>query len=187
MSSKNIFQAGVNALSASNSLEKIVIMKQIPRYDPTQVDPMSLKPALSQLFNNTLTDLWMNSEFKDRIIIGNHNIECSGAIKESRYRETKTGRFDGIHLYGSSGRKAYTNSVLNILQCAQLTSSEYEYHKTCPQSRHQDRQNRQRSQNKHRQRFNTKSDWNVYNQQNEFTLPTANRFESLSSKNQGNW
>ena len=29
-------------------------MKQIPRYDPLEVDPFSLKPSLSILFNNTL-------------------------------------------------------------------------------------------------------------------------------------
>ena len=79
-------------------------MKQIPRYDPSHVDPLSLKPTLSILFNNTLTELWMESPYKQKIYVGNHNIECTGAIKESRYRHTKSGKYDGIHLYGSSGK-----------------------------------------------------------------------------------
>ena len=85
VSAKNFFQVGVNALRSSNCLEKVVLMKQIPRYDPSSVDPLSIKPALSQLYNNTLTDEWMNSQFKDKIMIGNHNIECSGSIMEARY------------------------------------------------------------------------------------------------------
>ena len=87
VSAKNFFQVGVNALRSSNCLEKVVLMKQIPRYDPSSVGPLSIKPALSQLYNNTLTDEWMNSQFKDKIMIGNHNIECSGSIKEARYWE----------------------------------------------------------------------------------------------------
>ena len=81
-------------------------MKQIPRYDPLSVDPLGLKPVLSNLFNSTLTDLYMASTVKDKIFVGNHNIECTGAIKEARYRHTKSGKYDGIHLYGSSGTKA---------------------------------------------------------------------------------
>ena len=109
MSAKNIFTAGVNALKQQPTLKKIVIMKQIPRYDPKDVDPLQLKPALSQLFNGTLMELWMNSPYKEQVFIGTHNMECAGAILSSRYKSTKTGRFDGIHLYGSSG--SHTLSV----------------------------------------------------------------------------
>ena len=111
MSATNLFQAGVNALRIQPTLAKVVIMKQIPRYDPSDVDPMSLKASLALLFNNTLANLWMESPDKHRLFIGNHNIECNGAIRESRYRHTKSGRYDGIHLHGSSGAKAYTLSV----------------------------------------------------------------------------
>ena len=95
----------------------------MPRYDPSSVDPLSLKPALSLLFNNTLSNQWMESPDRERIFIGNHNIDYSGAIKESRYRHTKLGKYDGIHMYGSLGMMAYTLSVLNILKDAQVTAS----------------------------------------------------------------
>ena len=116
-----------------------MILKQTPRYDPHTVDPLSMKPALSQLFNNTMMDMWMNSPMKDKIFVGSHNIDCSGAIQSARYRHTKTGRFDGVHLYGSSGSKAYTLSVLNILRSANLISSEHEYHLSCAQYKYQNR------------------------------------------------
>ena len=71
----------------------------------------------------------MNCPQKHKIFIGNHNIECTGAIKESRYREPKTGRFDGIHMLVNSGRKFYT-----------LTSSDNDYHQSCAQYQYQARQ-----------------------------------------------
>ena len=117
-------------------------MKQTPRYDPADVDPLSVKPAMSYLFNNTIMDLWMNSPMKDRMFVGTHDIECTGAIQSSRYRHTKTGRFDGVHLYGSSGGKAYTKSVLDILRSAKLISSDYDFHLSLPQTKHKNRSNK---------------------------------------------
>ena len=114
-----------------------MILKQIPRYDKSDVDPLSLKSSLSILFNNTLTNLWMECPDRQRIAVGNHNIECSGAIRESRYRHTKTGKYDGIHMFGSSGSKAYTLSVLNILKTANVTSSDYDFHLSCAQFQYQ--------------------------------------------------
>ena len=186
-SAKNLFQSGINALASSKSLEKVVIMKQIPRYDPVQSDPSSLKPVLSELYNKTITDSWMDCQYKDKIIIGNYNIDCTGAIREARYRETKTNRFDGIHMYGSSGKKAYTLSVLNILKTAQLTSSEYTFHQSCPQYRYQEGQNRNNKQNNYNKNGNRQTRFgNNRNNQQGFTLPTANRFQGLSGLNQGN-
>ena len=162
------------------TLSKVVLMKQIPRYDPSHVDPMGLKPTLALLFNTTITSLWMDSADKEKIFIGNHNIECTGAIKESRYRHTKSGKFDGIHLYGSSGRKAYTLSVLSILKAANVTSSEHDYHQSCAQFKYQNKQNRQSAKS---------GDRKVRKSQQPFTfsVPTHNRFARLPAMDQGNW
>ena len=177
MSANNIFQAATNAVRSKPYLRKVIIMKQIPRYDPLDVDPLGLKPSLSLLFNNTLSNLWLESPMKDKLFVGDHNIECSGAIREARYRHTKTGRFDGIHLYGSSGRKAYTNSVLDILRRANVTSPDF--HGPCEQFRYQTRQTRTNNiqAGRVRQRQPVR--------QSVFTVPTYNRFETLYS--QGNW
>ena len=139
LSARNIFNSGLLALEHQPSLKSIVIMKQTPRYDPHDKDPLSLKPALSQLFNNTIMELWINCPMKEKIHIGSHNIDCSGAVQSARYRHTKTGRFDGVHLYGSSGSKAYTLSVLNILRSAGLISSDHDYHLSCAQYKYQHR------------------------------------------------
>ena len=161
-------------------------MKQIPRYDPANVDPLSIKAALSQLYNNTITDMWMNSKFKNKISIGCHNIDCTGAIKEARYRETKTGKYDGIHLFGSSGRKTYTLSVLNILKCSELTSSDYDYHQTCAQYRYQARQSGHRQAGHRRTDDRRAQDSNTQKQKQGYSVPTENRFDTLSGINMGN-
>ena len=108
-------------------LKKMIIMKQTPRYDPLSSDPLSLKAALSQIFNSTLSDLWMSSPFKNKIYLGSHNIECSGPILLARYHHAKSGKFDGVHLYGPSGIKAYTNSILNILRSSWTDTSSSQY------------------------------------------------------------
>ena len=195
ISAKNLFQAAVNGLVSSPSLKNIILMKQIPRYDPIEVDPLSLKPALSQLYNNILTEEWMNSEYKDKIMIGTHNIECSGAIQQARYRETRSGKFDGIHMFGPSGRKFYTLSVLNIFKKCKILSTEYEYHQSCPQFRYQQSQRNKTTFRKTTYKKTTyqkatnqrRVNRNSTNQMPVFSLPTENRFAVLSRNSQGNW
>ena len=183
ISAKNLFSAAVNAFTVQPSLEKVVIMKQTPRYDSVESDPLSLKPVLAQLFNTTLTEQWMTCQHKDKIFIGTHNIECSGSIKESRYRETKTGRFDGVHLYGSSGQKAYTLSVLNILKAAQLTTSDFDFHQSCAQSQYRQTN---RSNNVRNNRQVAGQTAQSRGQSGYYSIPTQNRFETFAKTNQGN-
>ena len=185
ISAQNLFNAATNALKVQPTLEKVVIMKQIPRYDPSHVDPMGLKPALALLFNNTISNLWMNSPHREKIFIGNHNIDCTGAIKESRYRETKSGKYDGYHLLGNSGQKALTLSVLNILKAANIVSSEYNFHQSCPQFKFQNRRNR--GQYRQPNQSNGNNNRKSRNTQQTFTLPTNNRFTRLPTMDQGNY
>ena len=171
-------------------------MKQDPRYDPSHVDPMGLKPTLSMLFNSTVTDLWMDSPDKDRIFIGNHDIECTGAIKESRYRETKSVKYDEIHLYGSSGSKSYTMSVLNILKAANVTSTDYNSHQSgtqflhTVQNRRNSRNRRQANRSGNQKHNNTQHNQNIRQQtyanvarDNVYTVPTNNRFSTFNQEN----
>lgn len=180
MSATNLFNAAVNALKNKPSLKKVVILKQIPRYDKSDVDPLSLKSSLSILFNNTLTNLWMECPDRQRIAVGNHNIECSGAIRESRYRHTKTGKYDGIHMFGSSGSKAYTLSVLNILKTANVTSSDYDFHLSCAQFQYQNGKNSGKSHDRKFKGHQRKPHRGAQ-------VPTQNRFNRLSNMTQGNW
>ena len=179
----NIYIYIISALKTNPGLDKVIIMKQIPRYDPADVDPLSLKPSLSLLFNNTMTNNWMESPLKEKIYIGNHDIECNGSIRESRYRHTKSGRYDGVHLFGASGGKFYTLSVLNILKNAKIASSQFNVHNSGAQSKNQRKQKSnwqtvkpQGRRFKPRQKFQSHSG----------PVPTYNRYNGLNDMNQGN-
>ena len=119
-SAHNIVESISNAANKHPEVKNIVVMKQIPRYDSYSSNPPGLKPYLSKIFNETLDELLSCSKHKNKIHIGNHNLDCSGGVLEARYRDIQSKKFDGIHMYGPSGMKAYTDSVLRILSSAQL-------------------------------------------------------------------
>ena len=142
VSAQNLFQAVTNAATKNPVLKKVVLMEQIPRHDRNTSNPPGLKPYLSSIFNETLHNL-CDSEQNSRVIFGKHNLECHGAVLEARYRNIQSNKFDGIHLHGPSGMKAYTTSVLNILSSAQLVvrcpPKYYDQleHMRCPQAKYQ--------------------------------------------------
>ena len=82
---KNFFSVVENALQIQPTLKKVIVLKLIPRYDPPCIDPLGLKSDLSKMFNEKLEELCMSSPFKSKVFIGSHTIDCTGAIRESRY------------------------------------------------------------------------------------------------------
>ena len=114
-SATNFFTIGIQAIQDQPSLQKVLLLKMIPRYDD------ELKSQLSKMFNNKLEELWRMCSVKTKLIIGTHTIECTGAIRESRYRQRNPHKYDGIHLYGRAGKMAYTRSVLQILKSQNMT------------------------------------------------------------------
>ena len=110
--------------------------------------------------------LFLFCPLKDRIVIGRHSLENSGSGKahHARYEDQNTGRYDGVHLYGYTGRKDYTNSVKTILMLAMsetgFGTAQTGYHNSCPQAKYQ-------------------------KEKYQPTVDTRNRFSVLNS-NQGN-
>ena len=64
------------------------------------------------------------------------DLKRSTNLGRDEYPEILTGAFDGVHLYGSSGRKAYTQSVLNIFKEAGIVEKDFD-HKDCFQTKYQ--------------------------------------------------
>ena len=79
-----------------------------------------IKLGLAKLANIHLGQLWLNSSLKEKIVIGRHSLESSGAgaAHFRRYQNRFTGRYDGVHLYGQTGHTDYTNSIKTILSLA---------------------------------------------------------------------
>ena len=187
VSANNIFQAATDAAKKHPKLKKIIIMKQVPRYDDNSSTPPGVKGALSKLFNDNLDKLLAECPV-DKLIIGNHNLDCSGGVLKARYENIKLKKYDGIHMFGPSGMKAYTNSVLNILSRAQLvkaTPPKYydDNHKSCSQAKYQARQTNGRTHPK--PQYKQKTVQAAGNNQNndmdyQYSVPTHSRFAKLS-------
>ena len=195
---KNIFTAAESALDNQPSLKKVVILTLTPRYDERKADPRALKPILANVFNNALGELWLDSSKKDKVVIGLHNLECVGGVREARYRDTNNRKYDGIHLHGPSGGKAYTISVIDILKefditdDVEVTRTGEEYFKEQLQFQYQ---------KPRRQRINRKPSINSFKcdadndrdirprkhldtqyqyQSQRYSVPTSNRYEYLN-------
>ena len=81
-----------NALENHSGLKKVTIMNHAPRFDMSKVDPVSLKPKLAMFANSFLLELWLDSPQKNRILIGSHNLDCSGSQKIERYADKRSGK-----------------------------------------------------------------------------------------------
>ena len=81
---------------------------------------------------------------KDRISIGQHSLESSGdgAVHLDRHKSPITGRYDGVHLFGLSGCRDYTDSVKSILM---LALSGCGTAQNCPQAKFQKETNYQQT------------------------------------------
>ena len=62
--------------------------------DTTSTTRPGLKQNLSKLYNDTLDSLALNSDFKDKLIIGDHHLDCSGGVLLARYKDSRSGKFD---------------------------------------------------------------------------------------------
>ena len=57
----NLFTTATNALQTHTSLSKVVILKQVPRYDSVKDDPLGTEKVLANLFDETLDQLLSSS------------------------------------------------------------------------------------------------------------------------------
>ena len=113
-SSKNMFNIAQEALLKNSDLKKVVIMEHPPMFDNT------LKSQLADLANSTLSQLWAISPVRSKIFIGRHSLVSpgSGSMHLARFKDYYSGKYDGIHLYGRTGERDYTDSVKSILLLA---------------------------------------------------------------------
>ena len=117
-------------------------MNHVPRYDGKEVDPAGLKPNLAKFANNCMLELWLQSPLKNKILIGTHTLDCAGYLRSQRYTDERTGKYDGVHLYGKAGKEAYSESVLNNLLSSFQTQDKADgrgnesFHKKCPQAQY---------------------------------------------------
>ena len=104
-------------------------------------DPTGLKPKLTKYANETLAKLFLNSPKKDRIVVGRHILDCSEHMLNARFKDDWSGKHDGVHMYGSDGKRAYIESVMRILKSvlpsSQNSASSSFSHYDCSQTKYQ--------------------------------------------------
>jgi hypothetical protein len=116
VSCQNMFTTAQNALKTNPMLQKVVIMEHAPRFDATSVDPLGIKPLLAKFANATLSQLWFTSPFKNRIQIGHHKLDYLYDNVEEHFKDSHKQRFDGVHMYSYVGKRAYTDSIVQIVK-----------------------------------------------------------------------
>ena len=146
-----------------------------------KMTPMSLKPVLAQLYNTTLAESWTECRLKDYIVIGQHDLDCVGGVREARYHDIMNNRYDAVHMFGSTGKKAYTVSVLEILNGAGLSEtpgkSSLDFYKEQMMVQYRGRSMpKRRGHNIRRQGYKESED--AF--RGRYTVPTANRFNHLN-------
>ena len=116
--SYNMVKVATLALAANNNLQYFIIAERAPRYDQWE--------SLNKYANEELYEALQtveNEEIRKKIVIGKHNLDCTGGLRQSRFGDSRYGQVDGIHLKGSSGRVAFTRSMAAILAAAGLCNT----------------------------------------------------------------
>ena len=131
-----------HVINVNPGIQKVIILEHPPRYDAKEVDPIGLKPELAKYANNVFHQLWFASKLKHKIVLGQHKLDCSEKARLARYTNAYSKKYDGIHMYGTAGRTAYTNSLISILSnhitppAVGPRPRQSNYHKSCPQTKY---------------------------------------------------
>ena len=125
-SAKQLFCIAEACIHDYKHLEKVVLFYRTPRADLRNSDPFNLKPQLSDLANSVYKELWIKSQFKEKIVLGEHIFELNSEYDHVSIfgQPMQNENYDGIHLRGASGREALTASILRILRKAKIASDE---------------------------------------------------------------
>ena len=166
-----MFGVAQAALTNHPELQSVVIMQHPPRYDSPDVDPIGIKPQLAQYANSTFHQMWQSSAMKDRLTLGVHSLSCPDDVLTARYRDENSGRYDGVHMYGRQGMKAFSSSVILILKSfltpANKTATNDD-HSSCPQTKHMNDKKK-----------TTKPEYQT--NQTNYTIPVRNKFDILGN------
>ena len=118
-----MFKTAETTLRENLCLKKVIIMEHFPRYDTKDVDPQQIKTNLAKYANNVLAQIWLNSPYRNKIMIGQHNVEVGefGIKHDEAFKNDK--RYDGVHFDGKSGPSIYNKSLICMIRKALFNES----------------------------------------------------------------
>ena len=108
-SSLTSIEVAEKVLKDNPLLKKAIVTERPPRYDEMF--------DVNEFSNFVLRARALKSEYRGRLVVGEHTLHGSGARREARYgRPGFTRGYDGVHFRTEEGRKAFTASMTRILR-----------------------------------------------------------------------
>ena len=146
-----MFKLAEESLEQNKDLKKVILVTSMPRYDPVEKDPFSIKEKLNKFGNSVYHSMWMQKGCPKKMSIEDQRLDCQGELTEKRFGNPGQifgdGKpWDGIHLRGRLGPRHYTNSMAKVfassfpgllIDWSANQSEGGRYHNTCPQSMYQ--------------------------------------------------
>ena len=116
--STNLFKIAEDALEKDDSLEKIIIVKRLARFDRGSTDLIKIKSELSKFGNAVYDQLWLKRGRPDRIQIVDVNLKCSdsGYLKNLIFGNPDFSNYDGVHLRGKAASRHFTYRAVQAVK-----------------------------------------------------------------------
>ena len=193
--SKNLFEIAQAALKNKKNLEKVVILKRLPRYDRSSNDFFGIKSELSRYANSLYDQLWIKMGSPQNIVILQLDLEGSRSYKNLIFGSPSSQQYDGIHLNGEGGERQFTYQSIkqfksNLFGTNQANSKplhkSWEFdnnHTNCPQALYQRRNHKSpayQSQPQHTRPQSYADAVRVNRGNIQYSVPTYNRYSPLN-------
>ena len=113
--SKQLLSIAQNALENNKKLEKVIILKRLPRYDRSSADLIGIKSELSK-YGNAVYDLELTKMGNpENIIVLDLDLVGSGHFRDILFGTQRDEKYDGIHLI-KSAEYQFTFRVIKALK-----------------------------------------------------------------------
>ena len=114
--SKHLFEIAQNALKIDKNLQKVVILKRLPRQDRSSADFFGIKSELSNYANAIYDQLWIKMGSPKNIIILELELEGSKFYQNLIYGSPSSQNYDGVHLNGEGAVRQFTYQTIKQLK-----------------------------------------------------------------------
>ena len=200
--SEKLFDIAENALRKNRNIEKVIIVKRLPRFDRGSDDILQMKSKLSEFGNTCYDQLWRKRGSPENIKIVNIDLQVSSSkyLKYLIFGDPSLKNYDGIHMRGEGGARHFTYRTIQAVReiihpgsnkgCLKnkperkLKEPNYlkndTSHTTCPQAVYQKWKKIEREVNSASNLKPSQSRTYAEVVDNRYAVPTKNRFNPLN-------
>ena len=177
-----MFELVENSLKNNPDLKQVYIVKTLPRYDPSHIDPSSIKEKLNKFGNSLYDGIWIKKGCPQNIQIVDQQLDCSGPLRDKRFGNPGEVGHDGkpwdvIHMRGTLAVRHYTNSLIRVLTGVNPLGVD-NYHKSSPHIKGQGWQNAKNMQRNEFQYQNRRYRRNITHTRNSRPQNGPNQFDT---------